>query len=390
MADVFVSYSRKDKEFAQILHDALENSQQKTWVDWKDILPTSERWHETERAIEGADTFIFVISPDSIISEYCGKEIEHADRLNKRILPIVRRDVMGSEGDIHPALSRHQWIFFRESNDFNIAFQRLIEAIAIDIAHIHAHTRLLVRAIEWNDKGRKDGFLLRGEDLQDGEIWLANGAGKDPQPTELQGTYIKISREIEEANNWAAANLQEAVKKAALRTKIGSAILAGTILLAVVAGVSATEFVNEANVNKTEKAAKDKLTNADMAVVTAQKKADDISSVWSVAFSPDGKTIATGNSDNTVKLWNLEGKELQSFKGHSSSVRSVAFSPDGKTIATGSFDNTVKLWNLQGKELQSFKGHSSGVSSIAFSPDGKTIASGSSDNTVKLWKVKSR
>ncbi|MFN4832506.1 MAG: WD40 repeat domain-containing protein, partial [Pseudanabaena sp.] len=94
-------------------------------------------------------------------------------------------------------------------------------------------------------------------------------------------------------------------------------------------------------------------------------------SVSSVAFSPDGKTIATGS--DTVKLWNLEGKEIQSF--NSDSVRSVAFSPDGKTIATGSYDSTVKLWDLEGKELQSFKAHSDkSVSSVAFSPDGKTIA----------------
>jgi dipeptidyl aminopeptidase/acylaminoacyl peptidase len=112
--------------------------------------------------------------------------------------------------------------------------------------------------------------------------------------------------------------------------------------------------------------------------------------VNSVAFSPDGKTIVTGSGDNTVKLWNLEGKEIQTLKGHSSSVNSVAFSPDGKTIATGSFDSTVKLWNLEGKEIQTLKGHSSSVNSVAFSPDGKTIATGSDDSTVKLWNLEGK
>jgi tetratricopeptide (TPR) repeat protein len=71
-----------------------------------------------------------------------------------------------------------------------------------------------------------------------------------------------------------------------------------------------------------------------------------------VSFSPDGKTIATASSDNTVKLWNLQGQELKTLKGHGSFVNSVSFSPDGKTLASASADNTAILWNFDFESLQ--------------------------------------
>ena len=116
--------------------------------------------------------------------------------------------------------------------------------------------------------------------------------------------------------------------------------------------------------------------------------------VSSVAFSNDGKTLASGSFDSTVKLWDVATRqELATLKGHGGVVSSVAFSNDGKTLASGSFDSTVKLWDVATRqELATLKGHGGVVSSVAFSNDGKTLASGSGgfDRTVKLWDVATR
>ncbi|ERT09890.1 phosphotransferase enzyme family protein [Lyngbya aestuarii BL J] len=110
--------------------------------------------------------------------------------------------------------------------------------------------------------------------------------------------------------------------------------------------------------------------------------------VYSVAFSPDGCTLASGSYDQTIKLWDMEThREIATLKGHSNTIDSVAFSPDAQMLASGSDDKTVKLWDVKTQtEITTLKGHSDQVKYVAFSPDGNTLASGSYDKTIKLWR----
>jgi WD40 repeat protein len=114
--------------------------------------------------------------------------------------------------------------------------------------------------------------------------------------------------------------------------------------------------------------------------------------VYSVAFSPDSKRIASGSYDTTVRLWDSNtgqpiGQPITGHRGKFFGMTRVAFSPDGKLIVSGSVDDTVRLWNAAtGQPIgDPLIGHNRAVVSVAFSPDGTRFASGSNDHTVRLW-----
>jgi WD40 repeat protein len=308
---------------------------------------------------------------------------------------------------------------------YNPIYGAIFNSSWVDRALADLRPPFYVEAIRaWQDSLEEDNSrLLRGQALQDAEDWAQ---GK--RLSEVDDRFLAASRRVEkqernkvleatrEANQILEVARQKAeeeerqakLKLAEIEKRIQTITLLGEIKLGIVEAKAT--FLEDRKFDAllqtlrtrqklelldrnawSEEDIKVKVTLALHQAVYGVQERNRLEGhrdgVNSVAFSPDGKTLATGSDDNSVKLWNLQGQVLQTLNSHSSFVNSVAFSPDGKTLATGSYDNTVKLWNLQGQELQTLTGHSAGVNSVAFSPDGKTIASASGDKTVKLWNL---
>ena len=391
MTDVFISYSRKDKEFVQVLHQALSESKYDAWVDWEDIPLTADWWEEIKAGIEAANTFLFVISPDSVASKVCNWEVDHAAANSKRIVPIVRRDRFDSV-EIHRALSKHHWLFFREQDDFESTFSALVNALNTDLAYVKAHTRMLVRSLEWEKKQRRDDLLLRGQDLTEAEEWLdaALRSNQEPLPTEQQKTYIHKSREVEEANQ----RLTAAGEKAKRLVKIGAGILAGTVVIAAIIGI-----ITQRNVVRTRQLAQ---LEQDGVNALRQFEYQEIKALLQAMHATEDLKQLMGGGDKPLQHyaphsppWVLQQildniRQTNEFSNNPDDSPDrggtyVTLSPDGKILAIAASDGAVSLKTLQGNNVATLHGHYERVYQTEFSPDGQQIATASRDGTVRLW-----
>src|SRR3954447_21433528 len=187
--DVFVSYAREDVEFVRGLADDLTARGHPVWLDATSIPLSAEWWAEIERGIASSAAFLYLLSPDSVASEVCGRELAAAEAHATRIVPVVRRDVDGllvAEG-----VAERQWLFFRDSDDPREALDALVETIETDLEHERLTAWLRMRASEWEARGRERGALLRGAELATAEELVAASPG---DVAEAGRQYVLASR----------------------------------------------------------------------------------------------------------------------------------------------------------------------------------------------------
>jgi len=365
MADVFISYSRKDIQFAQRIHQELEARDREPWVDWQDIPPTAEWLDEVYAGIQAADTFLFIISPDSVVSEICILEIEHAVQHGKRLVPVVLHDV--EDDQVHSAMSAHNWVFLREEDDFEANLELLISALDTDLDYVREHTRLLTLAIEWDKNQRRRSAVLRGQELQTAEGWLHQSGSKDPQPAGLHREYLTFSRIVVDRFQ---------------RLVISSFAVAFVCLLGVLVFALKQKIVAEkANRISTSRA----LASFALAEMETDPELSLLLATESIRITRRVNGVVLPLSNTVLRQSIIKSRVRLTLKDHDGYVLSAFYSPDGDRIVTASDDKTAKVWDANtGQELLTLKGHEGWVMSAVWSPNGKRIATAGRDGIVQI------
>ena len=397
---VFISYSRRDRQFVSRIVDALEAEDDiEVFRDTEDILPTEEWKARLEQLIAEADTVIFALSPHSAKSDVCRWEIDYAESLNKRIAPIVIRDVKPEL--IPEPLTKYNYIFFNGRGDFDKAVPVLIAALNTDIEWIREHTRLGEIARRWEDQRKLGAQPLRGRELEAAEQWLAVQPRNAPNPTELHRRYISDSRRAESRRqrNWVGG------------------LMAASIVTAVLAGFAFLQM-QEANLQrgiavKNEKVAVSAHQTAkrqrNEALIAQSRYLSDLAdrrsasgdAVTAILLGLEGLNDERAESELSrerpyvgpaeVNLYRalVQQNERAVFSVRAEQGSGVTFSPDRLRVAI-SLDNSVQLWDLESQaEIGVLTGHEDRVSSVTFSGDQSLAVTTSSDGTARVWDTES-
>lgn len=207
--NVFISYSRQDSVAADRLHAALSARGFNPYLDRHDIAAGEDWKVRLGGLIDAADTMVFLISPDSIASEVCDWEINHAELRGKRILPVLARDAE----NVPERLQRLNYVFMRSPEEEATNLLRLADALSVDIAWIRSHTRYGDDANDWDRAGRPGRLVLRGASIAEAERWRDTRPPTAPQLTDVQSAFVAASRRAATSRQrrWITGSLAIAV-----------------------------------------------------------------------------------------------------------------------------------------------------------------------------------
>lgn len=436
--EIFLSYSRKDADFARKLNHALQYAEKTVWFDQESISSGANFEVELYKGIQNSDNFLFVISPDSASSPYCESEVNYAVQQGKRIVTVLYRETE----QLPDALKFINWIDFAHQ-DFEKQFPELIQTLELDREHAHQHTVLQQRANEWQDNECSRDFLLNSSACEKAETWLAAASTKQPRATDLQKNYITSSRQAIEA--------AQSKERQRHRKVLGSVLMG--LVLALVLSAFAWNKSEQAKTNNLVNIAHNLIVNADYTralrvaqeayAMNIQHPTPEIKQVMSDAYneaalsvkstfyqedlrhtgavfralySPDDKKILTASADGYARLWEItqtgRNKHLHlTSLYHGDSVLYTVFSKNGDYFVTLGAQGTVKVWNAKGKEIlfnvnapNALKRHCSNTEESSdervgcsnngyfanFSPDSQRLITVMSDNFILLWNMKTQ
>jgi len=437
MTGIFISYSRKDSQAAKKLMEGFKSVKLDVWVDWEDIPPAVGWLDQILHGIEQAEVFVFLISPDSIKSEVCKVELEHARKNSKRIIPVVARDVVVQ--DVTPILRDLNWIFIREQDDFAAGLEKVNLAINLDIEWLQEHRRLQVRALEW-DRKKEPSLLLRGTDLRNARKMIVANEKKDPFPSPLQKLYIESSRRGEQLR---------------LTTYVSAAVtLFIMVFLSLVAlnqrqeAISQRQVAQEnekiaqearkeadrnasiARAQKDKALANEKIARAQRSAARAQiyqtrtgglftstllgidsyqrnpsveaeeilrknisllpipvKQIEQNGAILHIEVSPQGTSFVSTSEDGTACLVNFESGESTFCVQSSGAVLDAAFSPDGSKLVISDATGEVQILNAETGEILKQIDLGVSVRDVNISPDGTLLAMARDDARISLIKL---
>ncbi|HAN78156.1 MAG TPA: hypothetical protein DCQ31_10475, partial [Bacteroidales bacterium] len=207
MNTAFISYGRRhSKEFAANLHKELIKEKFDVWFDMEDIPPGVDFREQIDHGIEIADNFIFIISPHSVLSEYCLSEINTAVRYGKRIIPLLH--VLPSDTEIkqmHPVVEKLNWIYFDAKTDITQSYKQLFIILNSHKEYVHTHTNLLSKALKWSKNPNNTSLLLFDDERMKAEQWLRTEFSATDntscRPSEFHADFICESKENAELHS---------------------------------------------------------------------------------------------------------------------------------------------------------------------------------------------
>lgn len=444
---IFISYSRRDKAFVRKLRESIPADQFDVWVDWEGIPLSSDWMAEITQAIESADTFLFVISPDSLKSEVCARELELGIQGNKKIIPILYREAEKKQ-PIHPKLASTNWVYMRPRKErFEKSMPQLVDSIQTDLGWVKQHTRLFQRALEWNHKKSSIHFL-QGTDLEEAERWMMEStleAGREVTP--IQAEYIRESRKpaTQRQRNFtigvalvlvfsiilalvAVAQWFKAEDNAELaRLNAEEAVANQNVALTQQALAKENEQIakdNEAvakaneNLAKAQKSAaqansyKDRPGNLDISTLLALESLSRAPSndardvlrynlsrmptplaqgqqgdwIWSLHTSSDGQYVVSSSMDGSACVWQINGEKKYCVQ-HDKEVTEALLSSDNSLLVTASKDGKVSLWNgADGSLVQEFQ-YETEILDIALNPNETLVLAGRADGFMSVIDI---